>query len=113
MKETLLEMLKTYLGDDYDENIVSICADRAIKSFIAYMNYPTDMKEIAEGEATAPYEDDLVDNEYCLFDLALFFLGKQGIEFESSHEENGAKLAYESEATIYSNHGVIPYATIL
>nr|DAG23941.1 MAG TPA: hypothetical protein [Caudoviricetes sp.] len=46
----------------------------------------------------------------CIFDLALYFLTKQGAEFQSSHSESSVNRSWNSETEIYVNHGVFPFA---
>ena len=46
----------------------------------------------------------------CIFDLALYFLVKQGAEFQGSHSESSVNRSWESETEIYINHGVFPFA---
>ena len=45
----------------------------------------------------------------CIFDLALFFLVKQGTEFQGSHSESSVNRSWNSETEIYVNHGVFPF----
>ena len=46
----------------------------------------------------------------CIFDLALYFLVKQGAEFQGIHSESSVNRSWESETEIYINHGVFPFA---
>lgn len=116
MYETLLAQLIAYLGGDYDESMeaqASLCVNRAIASFKAYMNYPADYMVEDETTGVAPYETDMQENLYCLFDLALYFWNLIGMEYQTEHRESGSTLVFNTEATIYATHGVIPFATTM
>ena len=106
MNERLLNDLKAYLGDDYTDdmaNQANLCVNRATTSFQTYMNYP----------AGYAIEADMEKNYYCLFDLALYFWNLIGMEYQTEHRESGATLVFNTEATIYATHGVVPFATFL
>lgn len=109
MNETLLAELIAYLGDDYDESMsaqANLCVNRATSSFRTYMNYPSSFDNSA-------IEEDMEANHFCLFDLALYFWNLYGMEYQTEHRESGATLVFNTEATIYATHGVIPYATVM
>ena len=109
MNETLLAELIAYLGDDYDESMsaqANLCVNRAVLSFRTYMNYPSTFDN-------ADIEADMEANHFCLFDLALYFWNLYGMEYQTEHREAGATLVFNTEATIYATHGVIPYATVM
>lgn len=110
MESTLLTMFQNYLGGEYDssmETVVKFCINRAIASFKAYMNYPSDYVEKGL-DAT-----DMEANIYCLFDLAFYFWNLQGVEFQTEHTENSVKRTYNTEATIYATHGVVPFSSVM
>lgn len=116
MNETLLAELIAYLGDDYDESMsaqANLCVNRAVSSFKAYMNYPAAFFVADEDTGVMPYETDMQNNYYCLFDLVLYFWNLYGMEYQTEHREAGATLVFNTEATIYATHGVIPYATVM
>lgn len=116
MNETLLADLIAYLGDDYAESMsaqANLCVNRAVTSFQTYMNYPADYMVENEETGIAPYETDMQNNYYCLFDLALYFWNLYGMEYQTEHREAGATLVFNTEATIYATHGVIPFATVM
>jgi len=116
MLDTLLADLISYLGDDYNSEMLpqaKLCVNRAIKSFQTYMNYPADMLVAGEDEEVAPYQTDMQNNYYCLFDLALYFWNLIGMEYQTEHRESGSTLVFNTEATIYATHGVVPYATVM
>lgn len=104
MNEELINDLTTYLADDAESSdILSLSVRRAIRSFKKKRNYP------------ASYTEEKINSDMekcydCIFDLALYFLAKQGVEFESSHSENSTSMNWESETEIYVNHGVFPFA---
>lgn len=109
MNETLLADLIAYLGDDYAESMsaqANLCVNRAVTSFRTYMNYPATFEEVDVAE-------DMQRNYYCIFDLALYFWNLYGMEYQTEHREAGATLVFNTEATIYATHGVIPFATVM
>ena len=108
MEEELLEKLLAYIGSDYTEDektVLPIMIDRAIESFKAYVGYPESFTE-------EKIEKDLQKHKYCLFDLVLYAYNKEGIEFQDSHSEAGVSVSFQSEAEIFSFHGIVPYAEI-
>lgn len=109
MELELLQDLKDYFGDDYEEEQEStllFCVKRAIKSFQNKRNYPENYSEkIIQKDMNKYYS--------CLLDLTLYWCIKQGYEFQGSHSENSTNRAWEKEAEIYALHNVIPIARIL
>ena len=103
MNEELMEELSLYLADNPEsEAILTLSVNRAIRSFKNKRNYPSS------------YTDDKIKNDMkkcydCIFDLALYFLVKQGVEFETSHSENSVNAGWNSETEIFVNHGVFPF----
>lgn len=105
----ILKDLKDYLGRDYDgeqESALLFCVKRAIKSFQNKRNYP-------EAYSSSIIEKDMNKFYMCIFDLALYWCGKQGVEFHKSFSGNGESRSWDSEADIYSLHNVIPIARII
>ena len=104
MNEELMEELSLYLADNPEsESLLTPSVNRAIRSFKNKRNYPSS------------YTDDKIKNDMkkcydCIFDLALYFLVKQGAEFQGSHSESSVNRSWESETEIYINHGVFPFA---
>lgn len=108
VEQELLQDLKDYLGDDYDagqESTLLFCIKRAIKSFKNKRNYPRSYPE-------SIIESDMDKYYMCIFDLTLYWCNKQGVEFQSSHSENGISRSWDSETDIYILHDVIPIARI-
>lgn len=104
MDEQLIDDLTTYLEDDKQTaKMISLAVKRAIRSFQKKRNYPESYTE----ESINKDMDKCYD---CVFDLALYFLVKQGAEFESSHSENSVNVGWNSETEIFINHGVFPFA---
>lgn len=109
VEQELLQDLKTYLGNDFDEEqepTLLFCVKRAIMSFKNKRNYPSDYKDDY-------ISDDLKKNYMCLFDLALYECIMQGVEFQNSHSENGTSRSWQSESEIYTLHNVISIARIV
>lgn len=104
MDEELISDLTVYLADEPEIfEMIPLSVKRAIRSFKNKRNYPseyTDTKKNADMEKC--YD--------CIFDLALYFLVKQGAEFQGSHSENSVNRSWESETEIYINHGIFPFA---
>ena len=102
MDEQLIEDLTNYLEDDVETARVILSVNRAIRSFKKKRNYPSS------------YSDEKINSDMencydCIFDLALFFLLKQGAEFQGSHSESSVSRSWDSETEIYVNHGVFPF----
>lgn len=102
MDEQLIEDLTNYLEDDVETARVILSVNRAIRSFKKKRNYPSS------------YSDEKINSDMencydCIFDLALFFLVKQGSEFQGSHSESSVNRSWNSETEIYVNHGVFPF----
>ena len=109
MESELLQDLKDYLGNDYDEEQEStllFCIKRAIKSFSNKRHYPDEYSDTVK-------EKDMGKYYMCIFDLALYWINKQGIEFQSNHSESGTSRSWENETDIYSLHNVIPISRII
>lgn len=110
LEERLFLELVDYLGEDYeperDETATRICIRRSMASYRTRRNYPESYdKEKISVDMNAHY--------YCLFDLALNAIEKQGVEFESLHIENNVHRTYQSETEIYKQHGVYPFITLI
>lgn len=104
MNEELINDLMNYLSDDIENpEKVSLSVKRAIRSFKKKRNYPS-------GYTDEKIFNDMENCYDCIFDLALFFLVKQGAEFQCSHSESSVNRSWESETEIYINHGVFPFA---
>ena len=102
MDERLIEDLTNYLEDDVETARVILSVNRAIRSFKKKRNYPSS------------YSDEKINSDMekcydCIFDLALFFLVKQGAEFQGSHSESSVNRNWTSETEINVNHGVFPF----
>lgn len=102
MDEQLIEDLTNYLEDDVETARVILSVNRAIRSFKKKRDYPSS------------YSDEKINSDMencydCIFDLALFFLVKQGAEFQGSHSESSVSRSWDSETEIYVNHGVFPF----
>lgn len=109
MELEILQDLKSYLGDDFDpdnESALSFCVKRAVLSFKNKRNYP---EYYSEDKIT----NDMNKHYACIFDLALYWCNKQGLEFQTSHSESGASLTWNNESDIYSLHNIIPIARII
>lgn len=109
VEQELLQDLKTYLGNDFDEEqepTLLFCVKRAIQSFKNKRNYPSAYKK-------EYISDDMKKFYMCLFDLALYWCTMQGVEFQNSYSENGTSRSWQSEAEIYTLHNVIPIARIV
>ena len=102
MDEQLIEDLTNYLEDDVETARVILSVNRAIRSFKKKRNYPSSYSD----EKINSYMEKCYD---CIFDLALFFLVKQGAEFQGSHSESSVNRSWNSETEIYVNHGVFPF----
>lgn len=104
MSEELIRDLTEYLADDPEPTgMISLAVKRAVRSFKTKRNYPVGYTEEKINSDMEKYYD-------CIFDLALYFLVKQGAEFQGSHSESSVSRNWNSENEIYINHGVFPFA---
>ena len=104
MDEQLVEDLKNYIDNDIETaRMIPLSAKRAVRSFKKKRNYPS-------GYTEEQINSDMEKCYDCIFDLALYFLVKQGAEFQGSHSENSVSRNWDSETEIYVNHGVFPCA---
>nr|DAF03992.1 MAG TPA: hypothetical protein [Caudoviricetes sp.] len=105
MNEELVNDLTVYLADEADSpEIILLSVKRAIRSFKKKRNYPSSYTE-------KKINSDMESCYDCIFDLALYFLTKQGAEFQSSHSESSVNRAWDSETEIFVNHGVFPFVS--
>lgn len=105
MKDEMIRELKTYLGDDrflFHEKSYGVCVERAIRVFKTKRNYPDYYSECR-------IHSDMDKYYYCIFDLALYFLMKQGAEFQSIHIENNTHRTYQNEHDIFAAHNVVSF----
>lgn len=108
MEAELKKYLIAYLGDEYSaesEKQLELCILRAISSFKTYVDYPS-------GYETEKIEADIKRNQFCIFDLALYFYNMQGMEFVKSFSESGTSRAWSNENEIFAKHGVVPFVRI-
>ena len=104
----ILKDLKAYLGCDYtdeQESILLFCTRRAIRSFRNKRNYP-------DGYTDEMVEKDMEKFYVCVFDLALYWMTMQGVEFHDSFSGNGESRSFKSEDQIYAMHNVVPIAVL-
>lgn len=109
MEQELLQDLKNYLGDDYNESsepALLICIKRAINSFKNKREYPDNYSE-------SMIEKDMKKKYFCIWDDVLYWCNMQGYEFQTSHSENGTNRSWKSEDEIYIFHGILPIARII
>ena len=105
IKQRVMEMLFDYLKESEDSTMVSVFADRAMMAFREYKNYPDtwdDDSIIA----------DMTKHISCITDLALYECIQQGAEFQSMHIESGLYRMWNNKGNIYTNHGIVPFATL-
>lgn len=109
METEILEDLKEYLHeaeDIPDDSVINTCIKRAVRSFRAKRNYPL------------RYTDEMIRNDMkryysCVFDLSLFWVIRQGVEFQTTHIENNVHRYWNTEEDIYTFHGVDPFVSII
>lgn len=105
LQATVEQMLKEYLSDAVDASMISVLSSRAMLAFQEYVNYPSTMT----GEAILA---DMTTHKSCIADLALYEAIQQGAEFQSMHIESGLYRMWNSKGSVYTQHGVVPYATM-
>lgn len=107
IEDELTEDISVYFSDDnMPEKLIELAIKRAKRSFAKKRNYPSsysDSKKLA----------DMWNCYDCVYDLAIYFLVKQGAEFQSSHSENSVSRNWNTEADIFADHGVFPFANAL
>lgn len=109
VEEEILNDIKQYLGDEYNENsekAMLVCAQRAINSFKNKRRYPSNYTEEIISK-------DMENQKSCLFDICLYWAMKQGVEFQKSNSESGSSQSWDSEESIYALHNVVSIATIV
>lgn len=105
--DELLDEITTMLNDyltDSPKDMNTILSKRAILAYQEYVHYPTTWTD----------EDILADmtaHKSCICDLALYEAIQQGAEFQSMHIESGLYRMWQSKGSVYTMHGVVPYAT--
>ena len=104
IKQKVMEMLFDYLVES-DSSTVSVFAERAMLAFREYKNYPSAWDE----EAIVA---DMTKHISCISDLALYECIQQGAEFQSMHIESGLYRMWHNKGNVYTNHNVVPFATI-
>lgn len=107
MNEELRQDLSLYLADEPEtDSMISLSINRAVRSFKNRRNYPSSYTDEKIEKDIEKYYD-------CVFDLALYFLVKQGAEFQSTRSESSVNISWNSESDIYINHSVFPFASSL
>ena len=106
LKDDIVTSLTSYLGEDADSTMMGVLADRAISAYDSYRNYPS----------TWTAEEILADETKhigCICDLALFECIQQGAEFQSMHIESGLYRMWQKKGSIFTQHRVVPFASIV
>lgn len=106
LKDQIVASLASYLGEDADTTMIGVLADRAIIAYDAYRNYPSHWT--AEQK-----EADRANHVGCISDLALFEYIQQGAEYQSMHIESGLYRMWQKKGSIFTQHRVVPFATIV
>ena len=97
-------MLDEYFTDNVTVAVKNVLARRAVLAFREYLKYP---KSMTEGDILA----DMNAHVSCITDLALYEAIQMGAEFQSMHIESGLYRMWVSKGSVYTQHGVVPYAT--
>jgi len=102
----ILEDVRTYLGDevsDADNPLLLILVRRAIRKVCA-RRYPWGYTDEEKEEAAKKYRD-------TVFDAAVYYWAKQGVEGQNSSSENGISRGYQDEDALYTD--IVPMAKII
>ena len=108
MDTLLLEVqkvLQEYLKESEDPSMIKILAKRAVSAFREYVRYPAAW---TEDEIIA----DMNTHVSCIADLALYESIQQGAEFQSMHIESGLYRMWSGKGSVYTQHGVVPFASV-
>lgn len=104
LREDVIDNVTRYLKDA-DAEMIGVLADRAIAAYSEYRNYP------AHWTADQILADQ-TRHTSCICDLALYECIQQGAEFQSMHIESGLYRMWNNKGNIYTNHGIVPFATL-
>ena len=104
LREDVIDSITGYLNDP-DNEMVGVLADRAISAYTEYRNYP-------DHWTAEQILADQTKHISCISDLALYDLIQQGAEFQSMHIESGLYRMWHNKGNVYTNHRVVPFATI-
>lgn len=104
MEERLKNDVSAYLIDTPETSeIIALSIRLKTCSFRKKRNYPS-------GYTEEKIKRDMEECYACIFDLVMYFLSKQGVEFQTSHSESSVVRNWVSEDEIYIYHGVFPFA---
>ena len=106
MESEILNDVRTYLGDEADDNdnpVLLIIINRAIRR-VCNKRYPWGYSDEEKTTAVEKYRE-------VIFDAVIWYWAKQGSEGQSSHSENGISRGYDSEESLYAD--VVPMVKIL
>ena len=105
LKEEIIIGLNEYLTDSVDALMLGVLANRAITAFTEYRRYPKHW-------TAEQIEADLKKHKSCISDLALYESIQMGAEFQSMHIESGLYRMWHTKGSIYTQHGVVPFAAV-
>lgn len=89
--EEIFDDVVTYLGDDYScgqEALLRLLIKNAVREVCA-RRYPYGYTDEDREKAITKYYS-------VIFNIAVYLYGKQGVEGETNHSENGTSRTYES-----------------
>lgn len=104
LRDDVITNVSGYLVDT-DLQMMGVLADRAISAFAEYRNYPSHWTE----EMILADETKHIS---CICDLALYECIQQGAEFQSMHIESGLYRMWRSKGSVYTDHRVVPFASL-
>lgn len=103
--DDVVNNLSSYLSDSESTAMITVLANRAISAYEEYRNYPSTWTD-----------DDILEDEEkhvsCICDLALYECIQQGAEFQTMHIESGLYRMWNNKGNIYTQHRVVPFATL-
>ena len=106
LKEEIVTSLQNYItDDDVSAATLGVLADRAISAYAEYRNYPSHWtaEQILADETK---------HMSCINDLALFEYVQQGAEFQSMHIESGLYRMWHNKGNVFTQHRIVPFATL-
>ena len=105
MKKLILNNLKLYFGDEFNDNeaLLEVITDKVIANVKMYRRYPDSYTDEDINKDLARYQSKIEDVIIALFNRA-------GVEGQTMHQENNVNVSFVSEGRLYDF--VTPLASV-